>query len=219
MTLESRNRKNKKHNPHGPRGERCSPTPTRFNQPDPSTRLDLTPPPLSPWPSALPLPPLLPYHPLHPSVHNTAASLPPAPYRAPPSVPPLHQHNMTLPPISSPVRSHSVPHVNQGRASRPEVDERAARFTRLMRATSAAVQHISFLARRCQPDCKTNCFSIAGFDCIFLFDWFVQLIVFFYCRPLIVEHYPCRVLFSFLLGFGFTKTYWVCFYLSRFVWF
>lgn len=78
------------------------------------------------------------------------------------------QHDTT--PISSPVRSHSVPHVNQGRASRPEVDERAARFTRLMRATSAAVQHISFLARRRQPDCKTNCFSIAGFDCIFLFD-------------------------------------------------
>ena len=161
MTLESRNRKNKKHNPHGPRGERCS-TPTRFNQPDPSTRLDFD-------ASALPLPPLLPYYPLHPSVHSTAASLPPAPYRAPPSVPPLPtQHDTT--PISSPVRSHPVPHVNQGRASRPEVDERAARFTKLMHTTSAAVQHISFLARRRQPDCKTNCFSIANFDCLFLFD-------------------------------------------------
>lgn len=73
-------------------------------------------------------------------------------------------------PISSPVRSHPVPHVNQGRASRPEVDERAARFTKLMHTTSATVQHISFLARRRQPDCKTNCFSIAGFDCLFLFD-------------------------------------------------
>ena len=48
-------------------------------------------------------------------------------------------------PISSPVRSHPVPHVNQGRASRPEVDERAARFTKLMHTTSAPVQHISFL--------------------------------------------------------------------------
>lgn len=123
------------------------------HQPDPSTRLDFD-------PSALPLPPLLPYYPLHPSVHSTAASLPPAPYRAPPSVPPLPtQHDTT--PISSPVRSHPVPHVNQGRASRPEVDERAARFTKLMHTTSAAVQHISFLARRRQPDCKTNCF----FDC------------------------------------------------------
>ena len=55
------------------------------HQPDPSTRLDFD-------PSALSLPPLLPYYPLHPSVHSTAASLPPAPYRAPPSVPPLHRH-------------------------------------------------------------------------------------------------------------------------------
>ena len=104
MTLESRNRKNKKHNPHGPRGERCS-TPTRFNQPDPSTRLDFD-------PSALPLPPLLPYYPLHPSVHSTAASLPPAPYRAPPvrsaatptqhdTTPFRHQFAPTLYPMST----------------------------------------------------------------------------------------------------------------------
>lgn len=157
MTLESRNRKNKKHNPHGPRGERCSPTPTRPIHPSW----------LRPLRSASSS--FITLLPLHPSVHSTAASLPPAPYRAPPSVPPLPtQHDTT--PISSPVRSHPVPHVNQGRASRPEVDERAARFTNLMHSTSAAVQHISFLARRRQPDCKTNCFSIANFDCLFLFD-------------------------------------------------
>lgn len=89
------------------------------------------------------------------------------------------QHDTT--PISSPVRSHPVPHVNQGRASRPEVDERAARFTKLMHTTSATVQHISFLARRRQPDCKTNCF----FDCRLrlpflvwlMFDWLFSSIV------------------------------------------
>lgn len=133
MILESRNRKNKKHNPHGPRGERCSPTPTRFNQPDPSTRH----PPVLTWLLRLyrldpPLCLVLLYYLITLCIHLS-------------TVPRLHslRHptgrlrpfrryaNTAWPcPISSPVRSHSVPHVNQGRASRPEVDERAARFNR-----------------------------------------------------------------------------------------
>lgn len=45
-------------------------------------------------------------------------------------------------PISSPVRSHSVPHVNQGRASRPEVDERAARFIDDARHQRSGAAHL-----------------------------------------------------------------------------
>ena len=84
---------------------------------------------------------------------------------------PFHRYTDTTP-ISSPVRSHPVPHVNQGRASRPEVDERAARFTKLMHTTSAPVQHISFLFLHAGASriARLIVFSIANFDCLFLFD-------------------------------------------------
>lgn len=129
------------------------------HQPDPSTRLDLTP----------PLCLFLLYYLITLCIHLSTAPRLHSLRRPTGRLRPFRRYTDTTP-ISSPVRSHSVPHVNQGRASRPEVDERAARFTNLMHSTSAAVQHISFLARRRQPDCKTNCFSVANFDCLFLFD-------------------------------------------------
>lgn len=190
MTLESKS-KNKKHNPHGPRGERCSPTPTWFAPP---TDLTSPPPPLSPWPSALPLPPLLPYHPLHPSVHSTAASLPPAPYRAPPSVPPLHQHSMTLPHLVTSSLPLCTP-------CQPRPRQQAGGW----RARSA-------IHRWCVPPaqrCSTSLFLHAGanriarlivfrlqastaFSCLIN----VWLIVFFYCRALPIQ-----------VCFGFTDAY------------
>ena len=140
--------------------------------------------------SALPLPPLLPYYPLHPSVHSTAASLPPAPYRAPPSVPPLPaQHDTT--PISSPVRSHPVPHVNQGRASRPEVDERAARFTRWYTPPAQRCSTSLFLHAGASRIARLIVFQLptsTAFSCLIN----VWLIVFFYCRSL-----PIQVCFDF----------------------
>ena len=120
------------------------------HQPDPSTRLDLTP----------PLCLFLLYYLITLCIHLSTAQLLHSLRNPTGRLRPFRRSTDTTP-ISSPVRSHSLPHVNQGRASRPEVDERAARFTKLMHTTSAAVQHISFLARRRQPDCKTNCF----FDC------------------------------------------------------
>ena len=140
--------------------------------------------------SALPLPPLLPYYPLHPSVHSTAASLPPAPYRAPPSVPPLPaQHDTT--PISSPVRSHPVP-----------MSTKAAPAGR--RLTSAQRDSLNWCTPPAQR-CSTSLFLHAGasriarlivfqlptstaFSCLIN----VWLIVFFYCRSL-----PIQVCFDF----------------------
>lgn len=73
-------------------------------------------------------------------------------------------------PISSPVRSHPVPHVNQGRASRPEVDERAARFTRWCAPPAQRCSTSLFLHAGASRIARLIVFSIAGFDCLFLFD-------------------------------------------------
>lgn len=153
------------------------------HQPDPSTRLDFD-------PSALPLPPLLPYYPLHPSVHSTAASLPSAPYRAPPSVPPLY-HNMTLPPFRHQFAPTLYP-----------MSTKAAPAGR--RLTSAQRDSLNW----CTPPAQrysTSLFLHAGasriarlivfrlqastaFSCLIN----VWLIVFFYCRSL-----PIQVCFDF----------------------
>lgn len=136
--------------------------PTRFNQPDPSTRLDLTP----------PLCLFLLYYLITLCIHlSTAQRLHSLrhptgrlrPFRR-------YQHNMTLPPFRHqfaptlyPMSTKAAPAgLRLTSAQRDSLDD--------AHTTSAAVQHISFLARRRQPDCKTNCFSIAGFDCLFLFD-------------------------------------------------
>lgn len=161
MILESRNRKNKKHNPHGPRGERCS-TPTRFTQPDPSTRLDLTP----------PLCLFLLYYLITLCIHLSTAPRLHSLRHPTGRLRPFRRYTNTTwhCPISSPVRSHPVPHVNQGRASRPEVDERAARFTRWCAPPAQRCSTSLFLHAGASRIARLIVFSIAGFDCLFLFD-------------------------------------------------
>lgn len=109
------------------------------HQPDPSTRLDLTP----------PLCLFLLYYLITLCIHLSTAPRLHSLRRPTGRLRPFRRSTTTRhSPISSPVRSHPVPHVNQGRASRPEVDERAARFT-----------------RRCTPPaqrCSTSLFLHAG---------------------------------------------------------
>ena len=131
------------------------------HQPDPSTRLDLTP----------PLCLFLLYYLITLCIHLSTAPRLHSLRHPTGRLRPFRRYTDTTP-ISSPVRSHPVPHVNQGRASRPEVDERAARFTKLMHTTSAPVQHISFLFLHAGASriARLIVFSIANFDCLFLFD-------------------------------------------------
>ena len=93
--------------------------------------------------------------------------------------------------ISSPVRSHPVPHVNQGRASRPKVDERAARFTRWCAPPAQRCSTSLFLHAGASRIARLIVFRLqasTAFSCLIN----VWLIVFFYYRPL-----PIQVCFDF----------------------
>ena len=154
-----------------------------------------TPPPLSPWRlrsasssfiTLLPFASICPQH----RGFTPSGALPGASVR---SAATLTQHDTT--PISSPVRSHPVPHVNQGRASRPEVDERAARFTRWYTPPAQRCSTPLFLHAGASRIARLIVFRLptsTAFSCLIN----VWLIVFFYCRSLPIQ-----------VCFGFTETY------------